>query len=329
MSTETQPVAAILSDGETATTDYFLIPHLVSLGYQITWLDCRMESLPPSFDLAGCRMLVISRYLSGNWRKILRLLRQQELTLVYFMDDDLFDIHALSDLPIRYQWKIATQALRHRSKLMRMCDEFWVSTPHLAEKYARLNPILLNPAPSQKTMTAKEGIHVCYHGTASHQQEIEWLVAVINEVQLRSDNIHFELFGTSDIKMIAGGLSRVSVLLPMTWTNYLAFTSAHKIDIALAPLLPSTFNAARGSTKFYDYARMGAVGLYSHVSPYREFIRDGVDGLLLENDPAVWVDAILKLAQDQPRRQSIAEAVKERANNGINARLVSNQSKYT
>ena len=320
MSTETQPVAAILSDGETATTDYFLIPHLESLGYQITRLDCRMESLPPSFNLAECRMLVISRYLSGNWRKILGLLRQQKLTLAYFMDDDLFDIHALRDLPIRYQWKIVSQALRHRSKLTRMCDEFWVSTPHLAEKYASLDPILLNPAPSQKTMTVKQGIHVCYHGTASHQREIEWLMSVIKAVQLRSNNIHFELFGTPDIKMIVGGLSRVSVLHPMTWPNYLAFTSSHTIDIALAPLLPGTFNAARGTTKFYDYARMGAVGLYSHVSPYREFIRDGVDGLLLENDPTVWADAILKLAQDEPRRQSIAEAVKKRAKNGINAR---------
>jgi hypothetical protein len=322
MSTETPPVAAILSDGETATTDYFLIPHLESLGYQITWLDCRMESLPPSFDLAGCRMLVISRYLSGNWQKILGLLRQQKLTLVYFMDDDLFDIHALRDLPIRYQWKIATQALRHRSKLMRMCDEFWVSTLHLAEKYAQLDPILLNPAPSQKTMTAKDGIHVCYHGTASHQREIEWLVAVIKEVQSRSNLIHFELFGTPDIKMMVDGLSRVSVLHPMTWPNYLAFTSAHKIDIALAPLLPGTFNAARGTTKFYDYARMGAVGLYSHDSPYRKFISDGVDGLLLENDPAMWADSILKLAQDGTRRLSMAEAVKKRANNGINARPI-------
>jgi len=299
------------------------------MGYEVTILNSDFNPIKSAHNIDSCRLIVISRYLNGKWREHLNILHRDRTKLVYFMDDDLFDIRALLGLPFRYQWKIVTQALRHRSKLMRMCDEFWVTTPHLAEKYAQLNPILLNPAPSQKTMTAKEGIHVCYHGTASHQREIEWLVAVIKEVQSRSNLIHFELFGTPDIKMMVDGLSRVSVLHPMTWPNYLAFTSAHKIDIALAPLLPGTFNAARGTTKFYDYARMGAVGLYSHVSPYREFIRDGVDGLLLENDPAVWVDAILKLAQDQPRRQSIAEAVKERANNGINARLVSNQSKYT
>ena len=49
--------------------------------------------------------------------------------------------------------------------------------------------------------------------------------------------------------------------------------------------------------KFYDYARMGAAGIYTDVEPYRGFVRDGVDGLLLPNEPARWIDAIAGLAQ--------------------------------
>ena len=81
----------------------------------------------------------------------------------------------------------------------------------------------------------------------------------------------------------------------------------------LAPLLPGAFNAARGPTKFFDFARMGAVGIYSDVAPYRGFIRPEVDGILLPNEPAVWVKAIAGLVADPERRVRMATAARERA----------------
>lgn len=310
--------AVILSAGETATTDYFLYPHLENLGYEVILLNSSADPLESAFDMGRCGLLVISRYLPGRWFGVVDLLRRHGATLVYFMDDDLFDIRALRGLPMRYQWKIATQALVHRSRLLRMCEEFWVSTAYLAEKYAKCKPILLSPAPSRKTLEGKKGIRVCYHGTASHQREIEWLAPVMEAVQARSDDVHFELFGTRAIARILGGMPRVSVLHPMSWPNYLAFTAARKSDIALAPLLPGAFNAARGPTKFYDYARMGAVGVYSNVSPYREFVKHDVDGLLLDNDPAAWIEAVLALAHDEQRRIAMAAAVTQRAFDDMN-----------
>jgi hypothetical protein len=85
----------------------------------------------------------------------------------------------------------------------------------------------------------------------------------------------------------------------MRWENYLTFTASQPADIGLAPLLPGAFNAARGAVKFYDYARMGAAGIYTDVEPYRGFVRNGVDGLLLPNEPQRWIDAIAALAQDE------------------------------
>lgn len=308
-----KPGAVILSGGETATTDYFLCPYLEGLGYEVTLLNSSAEPLESSFDLPRCRLVVISRYLSGGWFGLLDKLRRRGMTLAYFMDDDLFDIRALRGLPMRYQWKIVTQALIHRSRLLQMCSEFWVSTDYLAEKYAEFKPVVISPLPSRKTLESKTGIRVCYHGTASHQREIDWLVPVIAAVQARSGNVHFELFGTRAMSKRVGAVPRVSVLNPMSWPNYLAFTAIQKRDIALAPLLQGAFNAARGATKFYDYARMGAVGLYSDVSPYRGFIRNGVDGLILGNDQSIWIEALLALAQDQRKRESMAAAVKQRA----------------
>jgi glycosyltransferase involved in cell wall biosynthesis len=42
-------------------------------------------------------------------------------------------------------------------------------------------------------------------------------------------------------------------------------------------------------------------------------VRNGVDGLLLPNEPAEWVQAVLNLVQDPPRRERMATAAHERA----------------
>ena len=303
--------AVILSDAPTATTDYFLAPYLKSLGYDAVLLD----SVARPSDvcrLNGCAVVVISRYLPVGWLSALQRLRREGTKIVYFMDDDLFDLRALRGLPLRYQWKILSRAVVHRPRLQRLCDEFWVSTAFLAEKYAALSPVVLDPLVSLKTQEAKTGLHVCYHGTASHMREIEWLVPVVEAVQACSDFVHFELFGTRAVQQLFGRMPRVAVVHPMSWPNYLSYTSVQRRDLALAPLRPSIFNAGRGPIKFFDYARMGAVGLYSDRPPYRGFIRDGVDGLLLAHDHAAWVEALLQLAQDAERRQRMASAVTRR-----------------
>ena len=90
----------------------------------------------------------------------------------------------------------------------------------------------------------------------------------------------------------------------------LAYTAANRRHIGPSPLLPTPFNATRGPVKFYDFARMGAAGVYSEVVPFAGFVRDGVDGLLLPNEPARWIEALVALAGDAPRRTALAVAAR-------------------
>ena len=128
------------------------------------------------------------------------------------------------------------------------------------------------------------------------------------EVQSRCNNCHFELFGDAAVKKMFRAIPRVSVMHAMSWPDYLAWSSSEKRDISLAPLMAGQFNAARGPTKFFDYTRMQAAGIYSNVAPYKGFINDGIDGLLLENEPKHWVEAILALVSDPEKRNAIMNA---------------------
>lgn len=269
--------------------------------------------------LADGDHVVIVRYLTSHWRKAIEAARDRLAGVAYFMDDDLWDRAAWDGLPPDYQRRLNERALRHRDWVERHCDALWVSSEALARKYAAFAPQLIPLAPDPALLAQVEAIHVAYHGTASHAAEIEWLYPIMAEVLARCPQVHFELFGDGRTCHAFLGLPRVSLLHPMKWPNYLAYTASTRRHIGLSPLLPTPFNAARGAVKFYDFARMGAVGIYSDVAPFAGFVRDGVDGLLLPNDPGRWIDALVALADDPARRATLAAAARARALAGASA----------
>lgn len=310
---EPVPVVGLLCSGDTASLTYLLKPYVAKLGRESVCIDTGDKAFADGRTVA-CESVVIVRYLPSEWIQPLREYRASGGHVIYFMDDDLMDPQAQRNLPASYGKKIREFATRHRSSLESLCDEFWVSTPYLAAKYSCWNPALLTPGICMADIEPEiEACSVCYHGTASHQAELEWLVPVMSAIQNGNDTTRFEVFGDHRVNKMYRMLPRVAVLHPMSWPSYLAYTSSTRHDIGMAPLLPDPFNAARGPTKFFDFVRMGAVGVYSDVAPYRDFIRDGIDGILLANEPALWVQSVLELSKDAPRRKKMAKAARERA----------------
>lgn len=305
----------VLSRGDNASWAYLLRDRLERSALPVVLLD---SARPDGAGLplqAGDRV-VICRYLSSAWRALLERMRPRLAGLVYFMDDDLLDLQVLRELPWRYALKVYRGATRHRRWLERHCDAFWVSTPALARRYASLQPevLPLRPPPELVRAAALPPVRICYHGSLpTHRRELEWLRPVIESVQRACPHTHVELFGDVTVQRLYRGLPRVSVVHQLSWPAYLDYSAAAARDIGLAPLCPGRFNAARGAVKFFDFARMGAVGLYARAEPYADWVRDGEDGLLLDEAPESWVRQIVELAHDAPRRARMAAAAQRRA----------------
>ena len=296
------------------STDYLLLPKLAALGLH-AYTDPAtglLQGINPSSNQPA--LSVICRYVNAKQLQQLRTHKSQGIKTIYFMDDDLLDPLAWGGLPWRYRFKLFTQTFIHKRQLLALADEVWVSTPYLQKKYAHLQPILVLAKPTPETTQTQHdsAVLVCYHGTASHTAEFKWLLPIMQEVLQRNPRIHFELFADSHTATLFRQLPRTAVLHPMTWPQYLAYTQSRKADIGLAPLLPSKFNAARGATKCMDYARMGAVGIYTDVAPYSDHVHHANDGLLLPNNPAVWVNTILELADNPAKRLQMRLAVQDK-----------------
>jgi len=244
------------------------------------------------------------------------------------MDDDLLDLRPLLDIPITYAFRLWHKVTSKRKWILSTHSELWVSTPYLAEKYAKWNPRLLRPVvsgpllkrswesslenssqPFENTHSlTSETVRICYHGTWSHRDDMKWLAPVVAEVQRRCHNTVFEIIGGYQVAKIFKDIPRVVVIPTMIWSNYIKHTQLVHQDIGLAPLRDTLFNRGRGPIKFFDYARAGAVGIYSAGPAYSEFVQNGVDGFVLENNHSIWVKKIIDLVNSRQLRQIMAYA---------------------
>lgn len=292
----------MVQQGDNPSADFFVRPYLHGKGTALTEIHLHSPSPPLSTPVAG---VVFVRYLTPAWCKWVEHNRSQIGQLVFFMDDDLFDMNTHAGLPFRYRYKLWKLARRHKNWLQRMGAELWVSTPWLAKKYSSWSPQVLQPqspytnAGPQKTLF--------YHGSASHGAEFEWLYPVFEQVLEQDASLSVELIGNHAVRKQFSALPRTHVLHPMPWPAYQALLARPGRTIGLAPLLESRFNAARAPTKFFDITQAGAVGIYANHPVYRAMVRHEHNGLLLPMEQQAWVNAILQLSESEQTRQAMWE----------------------
>lgn len=290
-------VAYLVEEQANPSADFFVLPALAAAGWRV--VRCGFSDLPATKDLKGS-VVVFVRYVPLAWARLVESVQLH--SLIFFMDDDVLDVHASIGMPWRYRFKLARLAAWRITWLREQKAQLWVSTPYLQEKYARWQPQLVLPSP---VGVASDVCRVFYHGSASHNAEIDWLYPIMEEVLRRDMQVTFEIVGGRDVYRLYRGLPRVNVVHPMKWPAYQHFLSSGIRDIGLAPLLDLPFNRARSYTKFYDFTRCGAVGVYSQGSECASVIHHGTDGLIVGLEQDAWVSAILALSSDKPLRQKL------------------------
>jgi len=92
----------------------------------------------------------------------------------------------------------------------------------------------------------------------------------------------------------------------MGWGAFQRVLKRERFHLAVAPSLDTPFNRARSINKVLDHAAVGTAGLYSSCSPAAAVVKNGRDGMLLENDPQVWRLELERLITEPDRMRQIA-----------------------
>lgn len=299
----------ILHKSDNPSTDFFIRSRFSETEFAIRVFDFSDTLTAEELDGA---LVVIVRYVSLGWRRLIQAHRDQIKCLVYFMDDDLWDSSASANLRWRYQMKLYFYARVHRSWLLRMGAEIKVSMPYLADKYAVFLAEIWSPQSIYNsyldTWVLPPNPVVFYHGTSSHFDDVRWLLPVFKAVFARYPNVRFEVIGDQRVVALFRDLRCVSVVPQMNWAAYKRFIQQRRRTIGLAPLLDTPFNRARAPTKFFDTTAAGAVGVYADSPVYRGVVVDNKNGRLVEMDHQAWVEAISDLLSQPEKTAQLYQA---------------------
>jgi glycosyltransferase involved in cell wall biosynthesis len=77
-------------------------------------------------------------------------------------------------------------------------------------------------------------------------------------------------------------------------------------DIGLAPLEDTPLNRYKSDLRFLEYGAIGLPGVYSKAEAFAT-VENGVTGLVVDNTPEEWAEAVVRLWDDAELRYGIRE----------------------
>lgn len=90
------------------------------------------------------------------------------------------------------------------------------------------------------------------------------------------------------------------------YRRYARTIASLRPDVLVAPLDGSRYSASRCPIKFLELSAAGAAGIYSNTKPYTDYVESGRTGLLVDDTPEAWLEALGFLHENPGRRIEIA-----------------------
>jgi glycosyltransferase involved in cell wall biosynthesis len=172
-------------------------------------------------------------------------------------------------------------------------DEF-----HLLSRTGPSSVGLADPAPNSP-------IDCLFMGTATHAEDLEFCDSALEQALAREPRLRFTSVGCRPPSAHWQSLAVPSDLDYPAFCTWLR-EQAPRFAFAVAPLLNTPFNRRKSSLKFLEYAAIGLPGAFSRLDPFVGVVEHEHTGFLVENTPAAWANAIVRLAQDTELRRRMA-----------------------
>lgn len=271
----------------------------------------------PDMDqlLASGTAVVISRYISDRWIAAITRHKARLGPVFYLMDDDVAAAVDSHHLPLNYRQRMGKVACGEFQTLIRLCDQFIVTSPHLLSRYSSektvlLEPCYLQPPSHLKHLDDQSEITITYQGTEGHKDDLAAIAPALRSIHDEFKRVTLKIIigHPRAVPTILKDLKRLEVIKPMSWIEYKKFRTLARAHIALAPMLNTPYNGGKSIIKIFDIAALGAAGIYSNRPPYNAVVEHGVNGLLLDNDPLLWRKAIKWLIERPEELQQMAQA---------------------
>lgn len=103
--------------------------------------------------------------------------------------------------------------------------------------------------------------------------------------------------------------------------RYAPFAASFGFDIGIAPLVDCNFNRSKSNLRWLEYSAMKIPCVASDLNHFRETIKHGEDGFVVEdNELDVWLSTLEKLVLDENLRSRVGQAAYKRVKNDFNVK---------
>lgn len=279
------------------TTDLYLLNPLAELRRQGAEVPLP-HYVAPNVYLIG-KTGVVVRY--GEAKDLDRLQRAGARRIVYIADDDFVAGSTDPGLPERYRLKLRTFAESDWPALKAAADIVIVPGTVLSEIYgakARIVPPAWDRRPaSTEHFAAAKRFDIVHLGTGSHRGDLALIVAPLAKTLDRHANVRLTLFTGVNAPSPLRSHRHVRLRHPLSWWRYKRALPKMRFHLALYPLAPTPFNAARSANKLYEHALVGAASLMSPNPALRAAAGPEAAARFIEGDAEEWeaqIEAHLK-----------------------------------
>lgn len=282
--------------------------HAVEYRGTLPW---RPGKRPDSHVLVGQR--ISNEGPSARW-----MAAAGDVRRVFEIDDDILNVDPASAKARAFY---ADPAVRGRLLAnLRSADAVTTSTPYLAEvlrgEYGVTAPVsvlpnCLHPSVLDLPPVDQTGpITVGWAGSDTHRGDFEHVRGPLRRWFKYHPEVEFQAMGVAYGYLI----DRPGQKKPWRpiWDDPAAYMRELDWQIGIAPLANTQFNRCKSALKALEYAARGIVVVASDVEPYRNFIRHGETGFLVQRGHE-WGHYLDALVTDDALRTSMAAAARIQA----------------
>lgn len=289
----------------------------------LKWLSinkkCRHYSIKANFlnfyHVLFADIIFFMRNIENNSINIFDLSKKLNKKIIYGIDDD-FD--TLSEEHPLKQYMLRNGLLNNYHRFLKESNVVCVYSQYFQKKLLKLNNnvfYLSNIAPIEiiKNLEKKININksnkirIGYLGSSPQHIKFFNIIknAVLRILEEYHSEVEFYLIGIKDEALDKyKNAFHVSFLKPIN--KYYEYMIKNKWDIGLAPMLDTEFEKAKTDNKYREYAALGIPGIYSNLEPFKNSVRNNITGILVDNEPEKWYQAIKELILNKKVRNNIA-----------------------
>lgn len=238
------------------------------------------------------------------WRRLAMTCRR-----VYELDDDPFELEHTNPAYCDYNRGNSRDSLEF---CIRTADLVTTSVEPLAERMRRLNPNVvvcrnrIDESLLSMQRPQRDKLVIGWAGGASHFVDMKEAAYGLRRVlDWHPATVEAHFIG-ADMRRLLRREARFT-----RWAKIV--TDYYKLidfDIGIAPLKPGIFTDAKSAIKVMEYGALGIPCVASDVTPYADYVVDGVTGWLVRR-PEQWAQRLRELVNDEAMRTEMGQKARE------------------